>query len=267
MSFYLSKNGIQVGPWTPAEILSKIDAKEISWSDYLFDQSLGEWVLLMDHQEFASSFKNFLGADSSHRGAEIPNYVQGAESNSKQTQQSDEWFILKDANKHGPFKYLEMIKMLQDKALFEYDFVWTSPMKNWQAVAEVSEFSADKIRDLQKMASKENQDVFYRRRFARVSYGASLLVHNSKQVWKGRGLELSEGGAGIIVENTDFQPGQSLFLHFKAGDGVPPFNAICTIVSKQYLTEEAKTIRYGVKFVNISQSVQKAIQTYTGKAA
>ncbi len=269
MNFYLSKNGVQVGPWTADEILTKIEAQHLSWTDYLFDQTSSEWILLMDHQLFSTAFRSFLGADSRLRAAQVPVFQNGSESSVKQSKTNEnEWFVLKDSNKHGPFKFLDLVKMLQDKTLFEYDFVWNSRLPKWSPVAEVSEFDPEKIRDLRESSEKEIQDVFFRRRFARVSYGASLLVHNSKKVWKGHGMELSSGGAGIIVENSDFQPGQNLFLHFKAGDGVPPFNAICTIVSKQYVSNEDgngdKSLRYGVKFVNISQTVQKAIHLYTG---
>lgn len=277
MSFYLSKNGVQVGPWTTADILKKIEAQQLSWTDYLFDQVSSEWVLLMDHQNFSHAFRHFLGADSSQRADQIPAYELAAQTSTFQSSissiqarpqiASEEWFVLKDSNKHGPFRFLELVKMLQEKALFEYDFVWNSGLATWRPVAEVKEFEAEKIRSLRESSEKEVQDIFYRRRYARVSYGASLLVHNSKKVWKGRGLELSSGGAGIVVENSDFNPGQSLFLHFKAGDGVPPFNALCEVVSKHFGDKKSNDVRYGVKFVNISQNVQRAIHLHTGKAA
>ena len=69
------------------------------------------------------------------------------------------------------------------------------------------------------------------------------------------------------MDGADFEPGQTLFLHFKAGDGVPPFNAICSIVSKQFVEEPLKPIRYGVKFTSISHSVQKAIKAFADKKA
>ena len=66
---------------------------------------------------------------------------------------------------------------------------------------------------------------------------------------------------------------EKIFLHFKAGDGVPPFNAECTVVRKS--VRSPNHVQYGVQFDKISQSVQKAIHQLsvapsfakTGKAA
>src|SRR5207253_697807 len=104
-----------------------------------------------------------------------------------------------------------------------------------------------------------------RRRHVRAKYGTTLIVHNSKNVFRGTTFEISAGGAGILIENPNLQPGQSLFLHFQPGDGVPPFNAVCQIVSKQYTKERFSSsvpVKYGVKFTTLSQSVRESIKNY-----
>lgn len=176
-----------------------------------------------------------------------------------------EWYMLRDDNKYGPFSYLDMIKMLQDKKLFEYDFVWHAAMDSWKRVSEVSDFHPDKIRDLKNSSEDKKDDVFFRRRHARADYGASILVHNSKDVWTGKSIEVSPGGAGVVLDTDTIDVGMSIFLHFKAGDGVPPFNATCTVMSKAKLSDTQ--YRYGVKFASVSQSIQKAIKNYTQKKA
>lgn len=68
------------------------------------------------------------------------------------------------------------------------------------------------------------------------------------------------------MENAMVVPGQTLYLHFKPGDGVPPFNATCEVVSKQYVegVKDKKTpIRYGLKFTTISSSAQNVLQEYS----
>jgi hypothetical protein len=267
MGFYLSRKGEQVGPWSAEDILTKLESRELSWTDYLFDDASKEWVLLMDHKDFTEAFKSWVqpGPISESRPQ-----LQPAPVPAKNTKSDKDWFVLKDSNKHGPFNFLELVRMLQEKRLYEYDFVWSASLPQWQRVAEAEAFQADKIKALQESDEKDVQDVFFRRRYARVSYGASLLVHDSRSVWKGQGLELSPGGAGIVVVGADLHPGQTLFLHFKAGDGVPPFNAICSIVSKQFVEGPAgaeRAVRYGVRFTNISQSIQRAIRSYTERVA
>lgn len=255
MMFYISKQGQQLGPWSEVEILKNLQNGYVSWSDFLYDESSKEWVMLMDYPGFETAIKDLL----SKPAKPIENSLSPA-----LIQDEKEWYILKSENKYGPFTSFEVVRMLQEKSLYEYDFVWNPKLgQQWLKIAEVNEFGLEKIRELHGSKDKELKDVFLRRRFARKSYGASLLVHNSKSVWKGHSIEISSGGAGVIVENPDFQTGQTLFLHFKVGDGVPPFNAICTIVSKHEDSKDGRKTKYGVKFTSISQDVQQAIKLYT----
>ena len=160
--------------------------------------------------------------------------------------------------------------MLQEKTLFEYDYVWHSKMPAWQRVVEVEEFSAQKIREMKESNDAAVSEIFFRRRHARASYGASLIVHNNKTVFRGQAFEISAGGAGVMIDNPNLQPGQSLFLHFQPGDGVPPFNAVCQIVSKQFVRDASATsepVKYGVRFTTLSQSVRESIKSFTTKAA
>lgn len=258
MKFYLSRDGQQLGPWSAEEIKQRLEKKEISWTDYLFDEFSKEWVFLMEHPKFSETFKKLAHAPPS----QSPAIVETAP-----IAQETEWFVLKDNNKYGPFKYLELIKMLQERKLYEYDFLWQSQMPHWRRVSEIEDFQVGRIQQLVASDAPEVKSAFFRRRYQRASYGASLVIHNSKSVWKGHSLEIGPGGAGIIVEGASFDIGQSLFLHFKAGDGVPPFNAICTVIGKAVVSGNMPSVRYGVKFTTISQSIQHAIMFYTDKAA
>ncbi len=257
VKFIVHHQGSQLGPWTQEEILKKINAKELDWIDYIYDEQKKDWVLMLEHPEFSGTFHSW-------KKPAAPAPVEAPEPKNKKTEQ--EWFILRDENKFGPFSYLELVKMLQEKKLFEFDFVWNrSKMDSWRRVADVADFSPEKIESLRSSASADVKDIFFRRRHARAKYGASLLIHNNKEVWRAQSIELSAGGAAILLEGTDLQVGQTLFLHFKAGDGVPPFNATCTVASKQ--GGKGKEHRYGLKFTNISQSVQQAIQKLATNAA
>ncbi len=256
--FYISHEGRQLGPWEHAEILKKLNVNEIVWTDYLFDEGQNDWVLLMEHAQFAESFKNHSQVKKAEEKKAEP---------MKNVSKEKEWFTLKGENKYGPFSFVDVVKMLQEKSLFEFDFIWNNTMSAWKRVSEVQEFGAEKIKALKESGLAEVSEVFFRRRHARASYGASLVIHNNKTVWRGQSIELSSGGAGIIIENTELEPGQTLFLHFKAGDGVPPFNAICSVVSKNVMSGKKREAKYGVKFTSISQTIQQAIKTYAEKAA
>lgn len=218
-------------------------------------------MMLLEHPEFAAK----LAQKPSSRPSFAP--PKGATPGALKDK---EWFILKEGNNYGPFCQLELIQMLQEKTLFEYDYIWHAKLPAWKRVAEVEEFSSEKIRSMKESKDVDVAEIFFRRRHARASYGASLIVHNNKTVFRGQALEISAGGAGVLINTPNLQPGQSLFLHFQPGDGVPPFNAVCQIVSKQFIKDaagESEPVKYGVKFTNLSQSVRESIKNFTTKAA
>lgn len=258
--YYVSHAGQQMGPWSEGEILQKLKTKALEWSDYIYDEAKTDWVLIMDFTPFASHYK-------AEKPSEKTNVVP-LTNKKEEVPGEKEWFVLKAENRYGPFSYVELIRMLQEKNLFEYDYIWNPSMTAWSRVAELEDFKPEKIRTLKDSGHPEVQEVFFRRRHARAAYGASLIIHNNKKVWKGEAIEISAGGAGLKIENSDLQPGQTLFLHFKPGDGVPPFNAICTIVSKQMPRGNGGPHpQYGVKFTSINRTVQAAIKEFTEKAA
>jgi len=267
--FYVSLNGGHVGPYNVETIVQKIEAGEHLWTDYVYCEAKSDWVVIMEHPSFVDKFKASPAkpaakAGETHAGASATPPAQDEKYKEKA------WYILKEGNNYGPFSKLELVQMLQEKTLFEYDYVWHAKLNAWKRVAELEEFSAESIRAMKESGLAEISEVFFRRRHARASYGCSLIVHNNKTVFKGRSMEISSGGAGILIDNPNLQPGQNLFLHFQPGDGVPPFNAVCTVVSKQMVKDTKSaldSVKYGVKFTSISQSVRESIRQFTQKAA
>lgn len=259
--YYLSNNGTHIGPFNLETVLKKIESQEHQWTDYIYDEAMGEWLMLLEHPEFSGKL--------AQKPATRPDPAS-ASALEKHLLKDKEWFILKEGNNYGPFSQLELIQMLQEKALFEYDYIWHSKLPAWKRVAEVVDFSAESIRSMKESKEADVAEIFFRRRHVRASYGASLIVHNSKTVFRGQALEISAGGAGVLIDTPNLQPGQSLFLHFQPGDGVPPFNAVCQIVSKQFVkeaTRDVDPVKYGVKFTTLSQSARESIKNFTTKAA
>jgi len=265
--FYVSLNGGHVGPYTVETIVQKIEAGEHVWTDYVYCEAKADWVVAMDHPGFADKFQS--SAVKSPKVEEHTVMTAAAPAHDDKYKEKA-WYILKEGNNYGPFSKLELVQMLQEKTMFEYDYVWHSKLNAWKRVAELEEYSAESIRAMKESGLSEIAEVFFRRRHARASYGCSLIVHNNKTVFKGRSMEISSGGAGIMIDNPNLQPGQNLFLHFQPGDGVPPFNAVCTVVSKQMVKDTKSaldSVKYGVKFTSISQSVRESIRQFTQKAA
>ena len=257
--YYFSKDGKQIGPWTVSEGLSRVQQGTLGWADYIYDEEQKDWVMLSVHSAFANSFK----AD---RPAIVVHEKTPAVKSKVEMATDKDWFILKGENKYGPFAYLEIVKLLQEKNLFDYDFVWNRDMPTWVRVAECESFAPAKIKELHSSNESYVDEIFFQRRHARAKYAASVIVHNNKILWKGKSVEVSAGGAGLLLDTTKIDPGQTVFLHFKLGDDVPPFNAVCSVVSKQ-IQPTGHEVKYGVKFTHISREIQDAIKSYTLKAA
>lgn len=174
-----------------------------------------------------------------------------------------DWYVLRDKNKYGPFAYLDLVRMLQDEKLFEYDFVWHKGLTSWLKVSELEDFKPSVIQSLKTSGLKEVKDIFFRRRFARVGYNTALIIHNNRQIWRGSSLEISAGGAGVVMDTAALEVGQQIFIHFQPGDGVPSFNATCEIVSKKFEVEDRT--RYSLKFISISKGIQTTINQLAEK--
>ncbi len=267
--FYVSLNGSHVGPYSVETIVRKIEDGEHVWTDYVYCEAKSDWVVVMEHPSFADKFQAS-SVKVPTKQVDEQTVISVAVPKHDDNYKEKAWYILKEGNNYGPFSKLELVQMLQEKTMFEYDYVWHSKLNAWKRVAELTEYSAESIRAMKESGSSEIAEVFFRRRHARASYGCSLIVHNNKTVFKGRSMEISSGGAGILIDNPNLQPGQNLFLHFQPGDGVPPFNAVCTVVSKQMVKDTKSaldSVKYGVKFTSISQSVRESIRQFTQKAA
>lgn len=254
-SYFLSKNGQPSGPFSVFELKAKLESKDLSWTDYVVSEGSSEWEMVLSHPDFAKWAVEMVAPPPSEAPASLPEHLK-----------AKAWYMLKDGDNHGPFSQLEIVKMLQKKEIYDFDYLWQESFSQWKQISEIPEFSSESIVQLLNTPEVEKEEIFFRRRHSRATYDTSLVIHNNKSVFKGKSMEIGAGGAGVLIENMVINPGQTLFLHFKPGSGVPPFNAVCEVVSKRLI--EGSLYKYGVKFVNITQATRESIQSYaTVKAA
>lgn len=285
--YYVSHAGNQMGPYAVDDILKLVTEGTLSPLDYVYDDAHQDWILFLEHPVLNEKVKalkpkappapSTQNAAAEQAAEEHKVSVKKATQNLKVSPElseimGHEWFVLKGENRFGPYTYVDVIKMLQQGVVFEFDFAWHQGLENWQRIAEMKAFSHSNIKTLKETVLPEVSEAFFRRRHKRVQFGGTILVHDNKSVWRAKAIEISEGGAGIVMENSMCSPGQQLYLHFKPGDGVPPFNAICEVVSKGYdgdVKNPNAPIKYGVKFKTVSPEAHKFIQEYTkrGKLA
>lgn len=177
-----------------------------------------------------------------------------------------EWFLLKEKEYSGPFSYLEVVQMLQNKEISKYQGVWKKGMRTWQTLDATKDFSPEKIKELSTKDNPNIQKVFFKRKYNRSGYRCAVIIHDNKNVFNGISVEIGEGGAGMVLREKNLSVGQKLFLHFQTGNGVVPFNAIAEVVSKSAVfSDGSEGFKYGVRFTTISQDVRKSISEFTNE--
>ncbi len=253
-TYYIAHQGQQQGPFSIAEIEMKLNSEKLYWHDYIYDDKSEDWVFLMEFSALTKVFnKSFENPIRENPKLSKPE----ADPMKKRI-----WYVLKQNNNYGPFSKTELIQMLQGKTLHEFDFIWHNGMSAWKRLADVNEFSVSEIQAVFK-AVKNNKDesgnsIFFRRKHVRAKLNSQAVVHDHKKIYKSVGVEISIGGAGLMIENAKFEKDQQIYLHIKPGQNVPAFNAICKIVSQ-------KGNLYGVQFVKISGAAKSSITEFTNQ--
>lgn len=250
--FYVAHDGLQKGPLSLEDVSTQLSKKDLAWHDYIYDQKSEDWVLLLEFPPLTDLFnKSFANPIiDTKKTKDVLDPVKDRA-----------WYILKQNNNYGPFSQSEMIQMLQSKTLFEFDFIWKKGLESWKRLADVTDFSQDNIKELYQTFSQDpNSEMFFRRRHARADFQSSLIIHDRQRVFKAHSLEISAGGAGLVIENVNFNVDHELYLHFCPSEHVPAFNTQCRIVSRS-------GNKYGVQFSGITTTVKDSISKFTKKAA
>lgn len=252
--YFLSKQGQQVGPYSVNEILEKLEATEHAWNDYIYEDSKEDWVLLLDHPLLTSKYEEGWARKPMVQISEHPYHEK-------------KWLVLKKEKKFGPFSYLEVVQMLQEKTLMDQDCLSTTLLPGWRKVKEYEEFANSKVQQLLVEGDRHVQEVFNRRRYPRAQFEGTLIVHDNKTIFRGQSFQISAGGVGLLIPSQALLPGQTLLLHFHPSIDVPAFNAVVSVVSKCNPSndQEMTPHRYGVKFTSISQNIKEQIYSYTSR--
>lgn len=177
---------------------------------------------------------------------------------------SNEWHVLKGETQYGPYTYEEMIRMIQNKMVFGFDYIWSPHMEAWTPLADREEFSPDRLARLAEKNSQEN--VFNRREHERVFCQLPVLVNDQQTMWTGTVENLSEGGALILMKNPLLLPGDMIHIHFRTRhDQETAFNATAEILTKRLVKvriQHDTGIHYAVKFMAKSPAGEQQIKTW-----
>lgn len=261
--FYVAKDGKLEGPISKQNIQEKLEQSALSYTDYVWLSNSQEWTMLANF--FAAKFPPPIDPPPGITVATKPMKEFSSEEFSGNLGISNEpiWFVYREKNKFGPYRYLDLVRLLQQNNCSPDDFVWKPSMSDWQRIRQTPEFSEDVLKKMASMKAFSVEKVFLKRRFPRIPYDAEVILHDEHRVQFGSAKSLSEGGAFIALEKLGHSKGDRLKLHFTIGDLGDPFNCIAEITQVSKKPPQG----YNVKFIYLEDGDRKRISKYAkGKA-
>lgn len=175
---------------------------------------------------------------------------------------NDEWHVLKAETQYGPYTYEEMIRLMQQNLIFSFDYAWAPHLETWTPLADLEEFSNDRLTIL----ADVNSSVFNKRKHERILCKLPVYVNDQQTLWEGLVENLSECGALIIMKNPVLLPGNVVQIHFRSrSDQDLAFNCKAEILTKRLVKQRIQHdtgIHYAVKFMEISTTGEKQITSF-----
>ncbi len=264
LQFHVARGETPIGRFTVTDILARVERRELDPFDHIYDENLQDWVAIATHPSFAkhSEFWEQLRLT----------LVQEAKGGTEDSPAVAEWFVLKGDHRFGPFEYLELVRLTQEKGLQDWDYVWNKKLAKWARLATLPEFQPEAIQKLRLTLSDKLggtlNEVFFRRRYARATFEGSILVHNHQKLFKGKSHELGAGGMSLTLLEGELKVGDKVHVHIKPSKETPAFNTSCEVMSRRVLHagDPKSPVVYGMKFSDLDKNVRSQIDTWaTGK--
>ncbi len=275
--FHVARGDTCVGRFGVAEILSRVERGELDAFDHVYDEDQKDWVAIIVHPSFARHEEFWKKHQHVNVAKPARNSTNGQQIGKTRPAPElgdgkEAWFVLKGDHRFGPFEYLELIRLTQEKNLNDWDYVWTKRLPKWMRISTLPEFHPETIIHLRESLSQELggavNEVFFRRRFARAAFEGSILVHNNQKVFRGRSLEMSAGGLSLVLPDGEIKLADKLHLHVKPSSETPAFNSSCEVMTRRVLNsgDPKSPVVYGLKFVALEDHVKTEIDGWATRS-
>ena len=228
---YISRGGKTLGPLSDTELQGQLKKNEINYTDYIWDSASESWQMLAVYFEntFAPPSAPPKGLKSSDGKSaatktkskvpapDLKKYAKAEFNQEFGISNESIWFLYRDKEKYGPYRFLEIVHILQEQKCEKSDFIWKPGFNDWERIRNVPEFSAnilDSFASVKNFGGVNLDTVFIKRAFPRVPYDSEVILHDDHQVVIGSATTISEGGAFVQVPNPSHNRGDRLKLHF-----------------------------------------------------
>lgn len=158
-----------------------------------------------------------------------------------------QWHILQGESQLGPYSYQEMIEMMQRGELFDYHYIWTQGMEAWSMLAEVPDFSRDRLA-LLIQTQGTGAESFYKRESQRLAVQIPVFAHNHEGFFQGYCTNLSIGGALVNLNSPFILPSQELVIHFCTSKDCPESFKVTALVVRKHVNKQVLHIKTGLQY-------------------
>lgn len=173
----------------------------------------------------------------------------------------NQWHVMKGETQHGPYTYEEVIKMIQEKVIFDFDYLWSAHLEKWTMMSDVEDFCSVQLKRV--FEEKKLTTAFLQRKHVRKPIELEIYAHNNMRLWGGHTESLSMGGALVLLSNPTLIPGDEIQIHFKKYN----INCVAEILGKRPTKKKIRhdtAIYYTVKFLFLSSESEQKLKKVMG---
>lgn len=168
------------------------------------------------------------------------------------------WYYMSSNEPQGPLCHIDLVKKLQDKDIFDYQYVWAPHYEEWKMFCEAEEFSKKYIQWVyDNLFEKNGQFYFNRRNSTRKKVTCEVNGHNSAIFMTGHTESLSMNGCEVEFDYPLLQVHDQITVHCVYPQDLNlHFNALCQVLQKKYTPRkfhQKMKVKYILKFLDKSE--------------
>ena len=274
---YLYQDKTIVGPVSKADLIKRLQDGRINLYEFAAWESPWEWRRLRQ----APFLKDLLGhppvappyaisAQQQSKGKEETVVTEGPArkalgpvSPGLENRGDLLWIIEKGQEELGPFRYGEVLKMIQKGVINKKNRIRKIYELQWKIIEDHLEFDQRVVKKYVESGGEMLQKIFLTRKNKRSSYLAPASIQYQLKTFNGTCSSLSVGGCFIEMRVEGLEVGGDVIVKIMSGSVPLVIESKAKIVSLNTRSPRGA----GLKFVNLDPEVAAEIQKFVNKYA
>lgn len=253
-SWYYVQAGERKGPVEESVISNLISESQLRAQDYVWKKGFDNWIKI----EEASEFSGLLNNPGNLPEADLPDVIDNGEVSLQELASNETCIFIKigadrgaDEVEYGPYPIELLKKLFDQKRINAKTFAFIKGMKNWQILADFSDFS-EVFEDSPPPIKDED-----RRANKRKPFIARMYIENKAEVFVGICRDISVGGMQVLVDHFPGKVGEKISIN------VHPENTDYNFVADGSIVRSLDGGQgFSFRFSNLSSDSQNAIHRY-----